>query len=318
MAYGAGVDVGSTQTKAIIVDDHRHPASLVVGHLQPRLGDGLLRCSRGELLKPVSPSRLARLHERGRVEALHLAGDPHQEIRSVEKRDRRHARDPAHHLLPRLAHAQAEGAHGPHPGNDYPRRHLFLPHLALKPEPVNTATVGCRSSEAIAASAGHTAAVRWLMDSTKRSSVRSHAPDDAASAWLPEAKSAVGTRLSVEVFGEGQVSTYVILGMGEDPDLTVEGCRRAIDIGVYPFIVPLRPVPGSLLEDLLPPDAAYTESIYRRVVPYLLERGIGSWTVSSGCARCQACSGMSLIEQEYLELSSAGDTRTRIPVRHVD
>lgn len=122
---------------------------------------------------------------------------------------------------------------------------------------------------------------------------------------------------AVEVFGEGQVSTYVILGMGEDPDLTVEGCKRAIDMGVYPFIVPLRPVPGSLLEDLLPPDAAYTESIYRRVVPYLVERGIGSWTVSAGCARCQACSGMSLIEQEYLELSSAGDTRTRIPVRQV-
>ena len=123
---------------------------------------------------------------------------------------------------------------------------------------------------------------------------------------------------AVEVFGEGQVSTYVILGMGEDPDLTVEGCKRAIDMGVYPFIVPLRPVPGSLLEDLLPPDAKYTKSIYRRVVPYLVERGIGSWTVSAGCARCQACSGMSQFEQEYIELSSAPDTRTRIPVRSVD
>ena len=46
---------------------------------------------------------------------------------------------------------------------------------------------------------------------------------------------------AVKVFGEGQVSTYVILGMGEDPDLTVEGCKRAIDIGVYPFVVPMRP-----------------------------------------------------------------------------
>jgi radical SAM protein (TIGR04043 family) len=123
---------------------------------------------------------------------------------------------------------------------------------------------------------------------------------------------------AVEVFGEGQVSTYVILGLGEDPELTVAGCKRAIDIGVYPFIVPLRPVPGSLLEDLLPPDARYTESIYRQVVPYLLERGIGSWTVSAGCARCQACSGMSLIEQELLELSAPEETRTLIPVRSVD
>ena len=123
---------------------------------------------------------------------------------------------------------------------------------------------------------------------------------------------------AVEVFGEGQVSTYVILGMGEDPELTVEGCKRAIDLGVYPFIVPLRPVPGSLLEDLLPPDARYTESIYRRVVPYLLERGIGSWTVSAGCARCQACSGMSQFEQEYSELSASGDGRTLISVRSVN
>ena len=46
----------------------------------------------------------------------------------------------------------------------------------------------------IAASAGHTAGVRWLMDSTKRSSVRSHAPDDDASAWLPKANVAAGAR----------------------------------------------------------------------------------------------------------------------------
>ena len=37
---------------------------------------------------------------------------------------------------------------------------------------------------------------------------------------------------AVARFGEGQVSTYVILGMGEDPELTVEGCRRAVDLGV--------------------------------------------------------------------------------------
>jgi len=95
---------------------------------------------------------------------------------------------------------------------------------------------------------------------------------------------------AVEIFGEGQVSTYVILGMGEDPELTVEGCRRAIDIGVYPFVVPLRPVAGSLMEDVLPPDAAYTDRIYRRVLMYMNERGLRPST--AGCARCQACSAV--------------------------
>jgi radical SAM protein (TIGR04043 family) len=95
---------------------------------------------------------------------------------------------------------------------------------------------------------------------------------------------------AVEIFGEGQVSTYVILGLGEDPELTVEGCRRAIDIGVYPFVVPLRPVAGSLMEHVLPPDGAYTNRIYRRVLSYLNERKLRPST--AGCARCQACSGL--------------------------
>src|SRR5256885_11526566 len=90
---------------------------------------------------------------------------------------------------------------------------------------------------------------------------------------------------AVARFGEGQVSTYVILGMGEDPDVTVEGCRRAIELGVYPFVVPLRPIAGSLLEDRLPPSAEYAESVYRRVVPYLQARGIGAAGVAAGCAR---------------------------------
>jgi radical SAM protein (TIGR04043 family) len=101
---------------------------------------------------------------------------------------------------------------------------------------------------------------------------------------------------AVAAFGAGQVSTYVILGMGEDPARTVEGCRRAIDMGVYPFVVPLRPTMGSLMEDLPPPPPEYCESVYRGVVPYLSARGLGARGVAAGCARCQACSAMSLLE----------------------
>ena len=102
---------------------------------------------------------------------------------------------------------------------------------------------------------------------------------------------------AVELFGRGQVSTYVILGMGEDPDVTAAGCRRAVDMGVYPFVVPLRPVPGSLMEDLVPPPPDYVESMYRQVVPYVVSHGLGSWDVRAGCARCQACSVMGAFER---------------------
>jgi radical SAM protein (TIGR04043 family) len=97
---------------------------------------------------------------------------------------------------------------------------------------------------------------------------------------------------AVDCFGEGQVSTYVILGMGEDPELTVQGCRRAIDMGVFPFVVPIRPVAGSLMEDVMPPARAYTERIYRQVGAYMAERGMDTSVPKAGCARCQACSGL--------------------------
>jgi radical SAM protein (TIGR04043 family) len=117
---------------------------------------------------------------------------------------------------------------------------------------------------------------------------------------------------AVELFGPGQVTTYVILGMGEDPQLTAELCRRAVDIGVYPFIVPLRPIPGSLFENELPPAPDYVESMYRQIVPYLVAKGLGSWEVNAGCARCRACSGMALIEELERERDASG--RRQLPL----
>jgi radical SAM protein (TIGR04043 family) len=102
---------------------------------------------------------------------------------------------------------------------------------------------------------------------------------------------------AVDIFGAGQVTTYVILGMGEDRAATIDGCKRAVDMGVYPFIVPLRPIPGSLMESYLPPPPAYVESMYRQIVPYVLERGLGSASVNAGCARCKACSAMGAFER---------------------
>jgi radical SAM protein (TIGR04043 family) len=114
---------------------------------------------------------------------------------------------------------------------------------------------------------------------------------------------------AVELFGRGQVSTYVILGMGEDAEVTIAGCLRAIDMGVYPFVVPLRPVPGSLMEACAPPPAEQMEAVYRRVVPHLRARGLAADSVKAGCARCQACSAMAVMER------SASVDDGRIPLR---
>ena len=115
---------------------------------------------------------------------------------------------------------------------------------------------------------------------------------------------------AVEIFGRGQVSTYVILGMGEDVELTIDSCKRAVDLGVYPFLVPLRPVPGSLMAGFLPPSPAYVESMYRQVTPYLMSRGLAASSVKAGCARCNACSAMGAFQRTV----ENGSNHRRLPV----
>jgi radical SAM protein (TIGR04043 family) len=104
---------------------------------------------------------------------------------------------------------------------------------------------------------------------------------------------------AVEVFGRGRVTTYVILGMGERRELIEDGCRRAIEMGVYPFVVPLRPVPGTLLADAPTPDPDYVASVYRSVSAMLSEHGLDHLDAAAGCARCQACSGLSAWERLF-------------------
>jgi radical SAM protein (TIGR04043 family) len=102
---------------------------------------------------------------------------------------------------------------------------------------------------------------------------------------------------AVDVFGRGSVTTYVLLGMGERPELILEGCRRAIEMGVYPFVVPLRPVPGSLMADAPTPDPDYVAAIYAEVSAMLADAGFSHLDAKAGCARCQACSGLSAWER---------------------
>jgi radical SAM protein (TIGR04043 family) len=104
---------------------------------------------------------------------------------------------------------------------------------------------------------------------------------------------------AVEVFGRGRVTTYVILGMGERRELIEEGCARAIELGVYPFVVPLRPVPGTLMADTPAPDAEYVASVYRSVSAMLAQSGLDHVEAKAGCARCQACSGLSAWERLF-------------------
>lgn len=127
--------------------------------------------------------------------------------------------------------------------------------------------------------------------------------DPAVRAHVTPGKATVGLdayfdafERAVRVFGRGKVSTYVILGLGEDEALTLEGCRRAVALGVYPFVVPLRPIPGSFMAKAEPPAEDYTHRIYDAVADMLQRARLSSRDSSAGCVKCKACSLLQLRE----------------------
>ena len=99
-------------------------------------------------------------------------------------------------------------------------------------------------------------------------------------------------RRAVEVFGEGQVSSYVIVGLGESSESIIEGCQRLVDIGVIPFVVPLRPIKGSEMQDVAAPPADVMMRVYRAVADMLDRRGMSYAQSKAGCVLCGGCSGL--------------------------
>ncbi len=99
---------------------------------------------------------------------------------------------------------------------------------------------------------------------------------------------------AVDVFGENRVSTYLLVGLGENPDELVAGAERLIAMGVYPFVVPYRPLEGSLAHrDGGPaPASELLASVTRRVADALRAAGMRGADQGAGCAACGACSAL--------------------------
>ena len=101
---------------------------------------------------------------------------------------------------------------------------------------------------------------------------------------------------AVGIFGRGQVSTYLLAGLGDTVESLHEAARVLIDLGVYPFIVPFVPVSGTSLAAHRPPSAEFLRQVLGPVGQWLIEAGMTSETVKAGCAKCAACSTLSTFE----------------------
>ena len=103
---------------------------------------------------------------------------------------------------------------------------------------------------------------------------------------------------AVQLFGVNQVSSFIIAGLGETMTSIAWGSEFLADLGVYPFVVPLRPIPGSRLEKATPPLPDIMKQVYNAVAKILQTKGINTHKILAGCARCGACSALSSYEKK--------------------
>jgi radical SAM protein (TIGR04043 family) len=103
---------------------------------------------------------------------------------------------------------------------------------------------------------------------------------------------------AVAVFGHGQVSTYILAGLGDTPEAILRTCEKLVAIGVYPFVVPFVPIAGTPLEDHPAPSPQFMRELLSPLADMLAGKNLRSTDIKAGCGRCGACSSLSTFERK--------------------
>ena len=102
---------------------------------------------------------------------------------------------------------------------------------------------------------------------------------------------------AVPVFGRGQVSTYILAGLGDPSEAILAMCEALVNLGVYPFVVPFVPISGTPLESWRPPAPAFMHAVLAPLARMLAANGLSAAEIKAGCGRCGACSALSTYER---------------------
>ena len=103
---------------------------------------------------------------------------------------------------------------------------------------------------------------------------------------------------AVPVFGRGQVSTYILAGLGDSTETILATGERLIALGVYPFVVPFVPISGTPLESHPAPTPAFMHEILGPLARLVRAGGLSASEIKAGCGKCGACSALSTYERE--------------------
>ncbi len=102
--------------------------------------------------------------------------------------------------------------------------------------------------------------------------------------------------VAVPVFGRGQVSTYILAGLGDSAEAILAMAAEVIARGVYPFVVPFVPISGTPMEDHPAPTPGFMHEVLQPLAVMLRAAGLSGAASKAGCAKCGACSALSTYE----------------------
>lgn len=116
-------------------------------------------------------------------------------------------------------------------------------------------------------------------------------------AQVPISKYMSSFEAAVKVFGRGQVSTYILAGLGDTREAILDISERLVALGVYPFVVPFVPISGTPLESHAGPTPDFMHSILQPLSEMLVSAGLKAVDIKAGCGKCGACSALSTYER---------------------
>ncbi len=97
---------------------------------------------------------------------------------------------------------------------------------------------------------------------------------------------------AIEIFGKGNVTTFVLYGLGEDEELTLRKCAEITNLGVLPIVTPVRPAQGSQLANSVPTYIGNLDgavSFFESLGKILFSNNLEPSKTIAGCSRCGAC-----------------------------
>ncbi|TFF84048.1 radical SAM protein [Candidatus Thorarchaeota archaeon] len=97
---------------------------------------------------------------------------------------------------------------------------------------------------------------------------------------------------ALDHFGRGNVSTFILHGLGESIKKTLMITEELAEVGVLPVVAPVRPAPGSQLADYIPTYVGNLErsmEFYKEVGKILLKHDLDPSKTVAGCHKCGGC-----------------------------